>query len=542
MTTTRRQFLRATGAGVAATVFAPQSLVLPAQGQGATGLLRSGRFREGVVSADPTPSSIALWTRVDDAEGSGRVLLEVARDDGFRSVVTRERIATSGAVNHAVKAQVGGLKPHTEYFYRFATGADDSPVGRFRTAAPADSNEPVRFAFWSCQDYAHGYYNAHELMAREDLDFMVCLGDYIYAETYHTMEDGTAVRRDMIGRDARDETHARDAVTLADYRRKWSLYRSDEALRRVHQKFPMIYIPDDHEVQNNWVGGEQGGGLGPKQMYSAARGRAARKAFFEANPRFPGGTRLYRSLKFGRTAELFVMDQRSYRENQPCGDAITPPCAELPQPRAFLGRPQMDWLKRSLASSQAAWKLLANEVMVMPTIALGNSYLNYDSWQGYPGEREELLAHIRDRQIKDVVFVTGDIHTFIAGDVQVGVDGKGESVALELVGGSVTSQGLGEITLDVGNGVKLQGNDRRPRTDPALIEALRGINTWVDTADFDHHGYGVIEARADGLSSRFVRLQTIKKRSLKTMPSKGFTYSIARGQTSIKGVNGPPAA
>ena len=540
MSTTRRQFLRVAGAGMAASVFAPQSLLLPSRGQ-AAGLLKSGRFRDGVISGDPTPGSIALWTRVDDAGGGGRVALEVARDEGFRHVVARKQITTSGSVNHAVKAQVGGLQPHTEYFYRFATAADDSPVGRFRTAAPADSNEPVRFAFWSCQDYTHGYYNAHELMAREDLDFMVCLGDYIYAETYHTRRGGTGVRDDKIGSASRDLSHYREAITLEDYRRKYELYRSDEALRRVHQRFPMVYIPDDHEVQDNYAGGAPDGGLLPAKRFSAKRKAAARKAFFESNPRFPSSNRLYRSLRFGKTAELFVMDQRSYRDNQPCGDAIAPPCADWSQPRSFLGRTQMSWLKDGLQTSDASWKLLANEVMVMPTIALGNSYLNYDSWQGYPTEREELLAHIRDRQIKDVVFVTGDIHTFIAGDVQTGFDGKGQSVALEFVGGSITSQGLGETDLPAGNGVVLKGNDRHPKTDPSLINALRGINPWVDAADFDHHGYGVAEARGDGLDVHFVRMQTIKQRSRKTLTTQGYSYKIDRGQTSIKGVNGPPA-
>jgi alkaline phosphatase D len=539
MSTTRRRFLGATGAGVAATVLAPQSLLAPARGDAAR-LLRSGRFRDGVISADPTPDSIALWTRLDDADGAGRVMLEVARDDDFRRVVARQRIATGGAINHAVKAQVRGLRAHTEYFYRFATATDDSPVGRFRTAAPADSNEPVRFAFWSCQDWTHGFYNAHELMAREDLDFMVCLGDYIYAESYHSRRGGTGVRDDRIGRE-RNGAPGREAITLDDYRRKWSLYRSDPALRRVHQRFPIVYVPDDHEVQNNYAGGERGGGLAPAERYSARRRAAARKAFFESNPRFATSDRLYRSLRFGRTAELFVMDQRTYRENQPCGDAVVPPCPELPQPRTFLGRRQMTWLKDGLSASDASWKVLANEVMVMPTIALGNSFLEYDSWQGYPGEREELLTHLRDRQIRDVVFVTGDIHTFIAGDVQVGTDGRGESVALEFVGGSITSVNLGELTIDAGNGVRLQGNDANPRTDPAIIDTLRGINPWADAADFDHHGYGVVEAGRDRLTSSFVRVETIKRRSRRRLPASGFTYEVARGQRSIKGVNGPRA-
>ena len=546
---TRRHFVHRTAAGAAVVVLAPQELALAAGGKKdkAPRLLRSGRFAEGLISADPTPDSISLWTRVTNAEGAGKVLLEVAREDDFRKVVASKTIATSGSVNHAVKARVDGLKPHTEYFYRFANAKNETKVGRFRTAAPADSREPVRFAYWSCQDYTHGYFNAHEVMAKEDLDFMICLGDYIYAESYHTVAGGTGVRDDVIGRESEVPPkpgalvgYYREALTLRHYRDKYSLYRKDPALRELHRQFPMVYVPDDHEVQDNYAGKAGSAQLPPTSRYTAARKKAARKAFFESNPRFPNGKTLYGSLTFGRTVELFTMDQRSYRADQPCLDAIAPPCADYDQPRAFLGRTQMKALKKGLSKSKATWKILANEVTIMPTMVLGGSYFTYDSWQGYPREREELLKHIDDKDINGVVFVTGDIHTFIAGDVKRDM-GKGKSVAVEFVGGSISSIGLGEIDLPAGNGVVIPGNDQNPKTDPALINTLRGINPWVDTADFDHHGYGVIEARRNSLESRFVRMKTIKQRSRARETQKGFVYRLDRGQKSIKGVNGPDA-
>src|SRR5688572_21451065 len=141
-----------------------------------------------------------------------------------------------------------------------------------------------------------------------------------------------------------------------------------------------------------------------------------------------GGNRIYRSINYGKNVELFVTDQRQYRDNQPCDDAVAPPCEEWNQPRDFLGRAQMDWLKNGLAESTAAWKILPSELMAMPAKVTGGSYFTYDQWQGYPQEREELLAHIQTGGIKDVVFLTGDIHTFIAGDVRTQM-GEGESVA-----------------------------------------------------------------------------------------------------------------
>ena len=525
---TRRQFVVAAAGAAAAAVLAPEALGRASAGP----LARGGRFSEGVMSGEPTPSAITLWSRLHDVDGRVSAELEVARDSDFRRVVARRLVTASGDRGHALKARVTGLRPHEDYFYRFSTRTTDGPVGRFRTALPADSREPVRFAFWSCQDFTHGFYNAHEVLAGEELDFVVCLGDYIYAETEES--GATAVRRDGIG--STGPTGTREAVTLSDYREKYRLYRTDPALRRVHARFPTVMLWDDHEVEDNYAGGEQDGGLPPEKRYGNARKRAAYRAFFESMPYSPPfKSRIYRTLKFGRTVDLIVMDQRQYRANQPCNDAIAPPCENLDDPRAFLGTPQMDFVKQSLSSSQAAWKVLANEVMIMPVKLPNNVFAQFDSWQGYPAEREQLLSFIQANGIKDVIFATGDIHTFIAGDVRT-AGGTGPSVAVELVGGSITSRGIGE-----GQAGLLPGNDRNPATAPAVLNVLRGANPWVDQADLDHHGYARVTATQQRFDCEFVRMATIKQRSRTTLPSQGFRYSISRGQTSIKGVNGPAA-
>lgn len=533
---TRRQLLGRSAAGAAAVLLPPGSVA----GARSSALLRGGHFRQGVLSGDPTPNGITLLTLLDDVDGSGSVRLEVASDSAFRHVVAHGSIATSGAQNHSVKARIKGLKAHERYWYRFETRSAHSPVGRFQTALPADSRQPVKFAFFSCADYTHGYYNAYELMAREDVDFVVCLGDYIYAESYHSRAGGTGVRDDRIGsRNAGNPLIVREALKLADYRDKYALYRSDAALRELHATVPMIATWDDHEVQDNYAGHPPGGGLPPADRYSAARRRAGYRAFFESMPFFPSGTsRIYRALPFGRTVDLIMLDQRQYRDDQPCGDTTVAPCAGFDAPRAFLGATQLAWAKQRLQTSPAAWKVIGNEVMIMNTEVLGGAYIGFDSWQGYPAEREELLGHIKAKAIKDVVFVTGDIHTFIAGDVRTQLS-RGESVALEFVGGSITSAGLGESDLPLGNGQTLKGNDANPATPPAIIDALRGINPWVDQADFDHHGYGVVTADQDRFDVTLQRVKTIKRRTRERLPTQGFHYTVARGQTSIKGVNGP---
>ena len=164
---------------------------------------------------------------------------------------------------------------------------------------------------------------------------------------------------------------------------------------------------------------------------------------------------------------------------------------------------------------------------------LGGSFFTFDGWQGYPREREQLLTFIRDKGIKDVVFITGDIHTFITGDVKTNM-GKGDTVAIELVGGSITSQGLGETDIPAGNGVTIKGNDANPHTDPNRIAARRGINPWVKAADFDHHGFGKVKATQTSFDCELVRMATIKKRSKQTLaPGSDYHVKIRRGQKSL---------
>ena len=262
----------------------------------------------------------------------------------------------------------------------------------------------MRFAFFSCQDYAFGYFNAHALLAREDVDFVVNLGDYIYAEAYYTPGDAfAAVRADPVGY----------AETLEQYRAKYALYRTEAPLRKMHAQFPMISIWDDHEVLDNYAGGAgPTGGLTPDKLYSEARRAAGLQGLLREHAHLRGQARHQPHLPraaLRANVDLILPDQRQYRADQPCGDQqLGPPCAELDQPRAFLGRKQMGFVKKRLASSPAAWKVMANQVMVMPTIYPGGDYIGFDSWQGYPQERaraapahqaqEDRRRGVRDRR------------------------------------------------------------------------------------------------------------------------------------------------
>jgi alkaline phosphatase D len=448
-------------------------------------LLRDGAFRHGVAAGAPGERSITLWTRLSDNDQPGSVELEIAQDAGFDRVVERRPVRVAAVRDHTARALVqnGALKPGEEYFYRFATHTGSSPVGRFRTARPPDSQEPLRIGFFSCQDYQAGYYTAHAGLADEDLDLVVCLGDYIYEHAYFH-DPSPAARRDASGYNGTS-----DAQTLPEYRAKYGLYRTDPNLQAMHQASAFASIWDDHEVEDDWAGDLPGDKTPNKRVPFLERRRAAMLAFFEWMPRFrlPGDpNKIYGNLPLGANAELLLLDTRLHRDDQPCGDQLFIPCpAGETRKATILGATQKAWLKDALQSSPARWKVVANQVMIMSLDAIPGvpSGLDPDSWDGYGRERRELLEHVRQTGTQDVTFMTGDIHTFFAGDVHTNGRISGQPVATEFVGGSITSLGF-EQFLDI----------------PQVTEpALRTLNPHLHYAELRSRGYGVLEARPDEL-------------------------------------------
>ncbi len=373
-----------------------------------------GQFLDGVASGEPSDRAVTLWTRLTTDRPRAGARLVVARDPGMRRVVATTVVPTGAGVGGALKARVGRLAPGTEYFYAWESGTHVSPVGRTRTAPHPTSADRVPMAFSSCQQYATGYFGAHaDAAARAGLGLYLFLGDYVYERGQYD----TSVRNDPI-----------QAVDLATYRRKYALYRSDPALRELHRLHPTAHIWDDHEVANNYTDGQPP--LAPAQRASAYR------AAFEWLPRmtFPSDRhRIYKKLSFGRTADVFLLDERQYRVPSQDG-----------RPGTLLGDGQMRWLIEELRRSPATWKLVAQQLRVVP-LRLDRAG-KADAWDGYAEDRARLLGAIEAAGIQNVVFLTGDEHVFMANVLAADFAALGDGTArrpaaIEYVGGSVTSRG-----------------------------------------------------------------------------------------------------
>ena len=368
----RRSFLRGAAAGGAAVALGGLPRIATARPGPAgkrPGPATGGRFRQGIASGEPAPQSMRLWTRLEEIQRAGTVELEVAKDQGFNRVVERRRVIARPNRDFTVHARVSGLEPGERYFYRFDSGTESSPIGEFRTLPPADSQRPIRIGIFSCQDWEAGYYTAHAGLAGEDdLDLVVCLGDYIYERSFYE-EDG--VRNDELGANGDGEVQ-----TLSEYRSKFSLYHSDPNLRAIRATVPLLGIWDDHEVEDNYAGTLPGEATLDPRVEFVRRRRNGYRAYFEHMPFSPaaggkrrkGARRNYRSLRLGRNADLILLDERRYRDDQPCGDDLppVPPCSEEERndpDRTLLGDDQKAWLKRQLRESDATWKLIGNQVM-----------------------------------------------------------------------------------------------------------------------------------------------------------------------------------
>ena len=508
------------GIGAGALILGGVPLGAGAQTRRTVPFARRGSFPQGVAAGEPTPRGMTLWTRLDGYRADRRLTVEVARDLDIRRVVFRRNIVARASEEGVVKLRVQrGLKPGQRYFYRFETRGAESQVGRFETLRPPDSRQPVRIAFFSCQDYQAGYYGAHDAIAREDVDLVVCLGDYIYEKNFYE-----GPRKDTLGANGDGEV-----MTLAEYRAKYRMYRSDQDLQTMHAAHPFLGIWDDHEVEDNYAGDLPGDAADDRRgVPFKSRQLAGYRAFYEWMPfRRPVRRDLptYRALSLGRNAELILLDQRQYRSDQPCDDEFFVPCPEAETGnQTLLGPGQKEWLKGRLEASGASWKVIGNQLMIMALDTAQGAPINKDQWDGYGLERREIMQHVVDKGIMDVTFITGDIHTFFAGDV--GVDGRGpESAATEFVGGSITSLGIPEL---------VKGTSGAPLTAEqitALTGQLRTVNPHLKYDEQKSRGYGVLTATDSELLVEFKAVNALERSTdARTIGS----FRVARGEPRVQ--------
>ena len=422
-------------------------------------------FKLGVSSGDPAPDGFVLWTRLlpepHEPEELGTVAFEVdwdvAEDAGFSRIVRSGRALAVAHLAHSVHAEVDGLAPGREYFYRFRLGRYESPAGRaLTTPAPGDSPASLRMALTSCAQLEQGFFSSYRYMADDRPDLIVELGDYIY-------EDGYGQNRVRLG-------HRKEALTLDDYRRRYAQYQMDPDLQAAHAACPWLVTWDDHEVDNDYAGltseHEACGGEAVRRAFVGRRA-AAYQAWFEHMPvraarLLPqGGMQVYGSVDWGRLARFLLMDTRQYRSVPACVRPATPATCDtaagrkllfvgagggrlvgLTDPackqeleetsRTMLGTGQERWLDGALAASGATWNFLAQGTPFAPIFEGTREapLIFSDGWSAYPAAKRRLLESLARHEVANPVVLSGDLHAFFVNEVN---DERGRTVATELV-------------------------------------------------------------------------------------------------------------
>ncbi len=435
----RRTVLRMAAALAAASLFAPP-FVRPLRAQSQ---FDAYPFTLGVASGSPRPRSVVLWTRLTGVAMPVNIEIkwEIARDENFRNIVQRGSVAATPELAHSVRVEVQNLEPARWYWYRFMAGDAISTTGRTRTAAAAGdgANERLRFAFASCQQYEQGYFAAYRHMARENLDLVVFLGDYIYESSW--------------GRNHVRKHDAGEPRTLAEYRDRYALYKSDADLQLMHAAAPWLVTWDDHEVNNDYAN-DEAQDLDPDFLVRRA---AAYQAYYEHMPlaprALPSGPAalLYDSYAFGNLATFFVLDDRQYRSHHACpkpgrgGSNVVADCAErLAADRTMLGAAQEAWLKEGLARTRAQWTVIAQQTLMAQYDRKAGPAQSFwtDGWDGYPAARARLLNDVVQSRASNPLIISGDVHCTWVADLKTDFDDANSPVvASEFCGTSLTSQG-----------------------------------------------------------------------------------------------------
>lgn len=422
-------------------------------------------FLHGVASGDPLADRVIIWTRVTPENGTNSVDVHwrIATDTSMYYIVDQGVFTTDEDRDFTVKVDASNLSPSTCYYYDFRVDSSFSVRGRTRTADSGD-NELVRFALVSCSNYEHGYFNAYEKIAdRNDLNAVIHLGDYIYE--YETGGYSASLSD-------RENNPTHEIVSLDDYRLRYSHYRLDHNLQDLHQQYPFICIWDDHESANDaYKDGAENHDETTEGVWETRKSNS-RKAYFEWMPIRESGSDsvIYRKFSYGDLLNLYMLDTRiEGRDEQ-----VSASSSAVDDPnRSLLGSTQYNWLTSELSSSSSQWNIIGQQVMIAPLEAFGVP-VNADQWDGYNYERNQLLNHIMNNNIENIVVLTGDIHTSWANDIPLNnydASTGANSAGVEFVTTSVTSPGF-----PIGFG-------------SSVIQSFNPHNKWLDLTN---HGYVIL--------------------------------------------------
>ena len=503
-------------------------------------------FLHGVASGDPHTDSVVLWTRLEGRGDEEPVQWEVSETADFSSILSSGTALARKESDYTVKVIAEGLRPGATYFYRFSHENDVSMTGRTKTL-PDGRVDRLGIALASCSNFAFGFFNAYDAIAKDEaIDLVLHTGDYIYE---YGADGWGAETAKILGR-AHQPPH--EIVSLEDYRIRHAQYKRDAGSIAMHAAHPIVACWDDHESTNNpWVDGAQNHQPETEGDW-ATRRTASVRAYFEWMPiREPEAGRsreeFWRTYRFGDLATLITLETRHTARGEQVDYAKYYDQIDAQEARdAFMMDVINDPSRKMISEGMEAeitsafeasvsegqpWRLFGNaspiaRMLVPDVAALGidparksgggvpgagpdmfwkgkwNLPFYTDTWDGYPAARQSLYELCQNVGAEDLLFLTGDSHSFWTNRLR---DDSGKPMGLELGTAGISSPGdFVESGWD---------EETAQQLDRLFAQELEEV-VWTDNM---HQGYVRVELERAEATATFVAVDTVLSQDYQTL-------------------------
>lgn len=336
-----------------------------------TGLLKSGPMpgysdmQEVAIWAQTTRAAevYAIYQPMDQSDAPRRTnIVHTSKESAFTAHLFADTVYPGKRYNYQLV--INGQEVKLPYPTTFQTQA----IWRWRGDPPAFSMLTGSCAYINQTEHDRpgnpygGDYRIFESMATHKADLMLWLGDNVYLrEPDWNTSTGIHARY----------THSRSVAELQPF------------LASTHH----YAIWDDHDYGPN---DSDRGFYNKNQTLQAFRN-------FWANPTYGTGNLegAITSFQWG-DADFFLLDNRWYR---------TPDLLKSEQ-KTLLGAEQLQWLLDNLVTSTATFKIVAMGGQFLSTAKMYETYVS----NGFDHERQVIIDFIQQHQIKNVIFLTGDVH------------------------------------------------------------------------------------------------------------------------------------
>jgi len=382
---------------------------------------------QGEIAGEVTTSSVILQSRltsggapeprwpfpdgVPGAEGVAR--FEVSRSPDFNDSIVTDWLVAAPEHDFIVKTTVTGLAPATRYYYRLEFGRSDNdtqlgPARTFATLVGAEADRETSFVVVTGMNYApfHVVYGGDDrllgypaLVSIRELrpDFFVGTGDNVYYDI-PSMDESLPER-----------FRCPPADTEQTMRVKWQQQLVQPRFVELFAEVPTYWEKDDHDTRYNDCDNTS-----PEAAPSPELGR---RIFLEQVPIVdPSDTdpKTYRTHRINRDLQIWFTEGRDYR---------SPNMMENGPDKTLWGTEQLEWLKRTLAESNATFKILISPtpmigpddvVAPMGTNPGDDPYKrdNHSDPHGFSHERDDFFAWLQANDLLSLGFyiICGDRH------------------------------------------------------------------------------------------------------------------------------------